>query len=137
MIIRVPWVAYLCVLALVSLPGCRGLMSSGQETSSPESAPAATQRGTPGAAAGLLAALEGTLGQIYVQVNPSVVNIRTVQRQTVVFPVVPEMPGYPFPQGPQEFIRQGSGSGFVWDTLGHIVTNNHVVEGADRITVTF
>jgi 2-alkenal reductase len=87
--------------------------------------------------AGLLAAVEGTLGQIYAQVNPSVVNIRTVQRQTVVFPVVPEMPGYPFPQGPQEFIRQGSGSGFVWDTLGHIVTNNHVVEGADRITVTF
>src|SRR4030095_11063018 len=31
----------------------------------------------------------------------------------------------------------GSGSGFIWDTLGHIVTNNHVVEGADRITVTF
>jgi len=89
------------------------------------------------AAAGLLAAVEGTLGQIYAQVNPSVVNIRTVQRQTVVFPVVPEVPGYPFPQGPQEFIRQGSGSGFVWDTLGYIVTNNHVVEGADRISVTF
>ena len=137
MIIRVPWVAYLCVLALVSLAGCRGLMSSGQETSSRDSAPTALQRGTSGAAAGPLAALEGRLGQIYVQVNPSVVNIRTVQRQTVVFPVVPEMPGYPFPQGPQEFIRQGSGSGFVWDTLGHIVTNNHVVEGADRITVTF
>jgi len=81
--------------------------------------------------------VEGTLGQIYTQVNPSVVNIRTVQRQTVVFPVVPEMPGYPFPQGPQEFIRQGSGSGFVWDTLGLIVTNNPAVEGADGITVTF
>ena len=29
------------------------------------------------------------------------------------------------------------GSGFVWDTQGHIVTNNHVVSGADTITVTF
>ncbi|MGE3537605.1 MAG: trypsin-like peptidase domain-containing protein [Candidatus Tectimicrobiota bacterium] len=87
--------------------------------------------------AGLLAAFEGTLGQIYTQVNPSVVNLRTLQRQTVVFPVVPEVPGYPFPQGPQEFVRQGSGSGFVWDMDGHIVTNNHVVEGADRISVTF
>src|SRR5262245_66226195 len=87
--------------------------------------------------AGHLPAVDGTLGQIYVQVNPSVVNIRTVQRQTVVFPVVPEMRGYPFPQGPQEFIRQGSGSGVVWDTLGHIVTNNRVVDGADRLTTPF
>jgi S1-C subfamily serine protease len=31
----------------------------------------------------------------------------------------------------------GSGSGFVWDTEGHIVTNNHVVESARRIEATF
>jgi S1-C subfamily serine protease len=31
----------------------------------------------------------------------------------------------------------GSGSGFVWDTEGHIVTNNHVVESASRIEVRF
>jgi len=31
----------------------------------------------------------------------------------------------------------GSGSGFLIDTEGHIVTNNHVVEGADTIWVTF
>ena len=30
---------------------------------------------------------------------------------------------------------QGSGSGFLIDSEGHIVTNNHVVEGATRITV--
>jgi serine protease Do len=29
------------------------------------------------------------------------------------------------------------GSGFVWDTAGHIVTNNHVVDGATQISVTF
>jgi len=33
--------------------------------------------------------------------------------------------------------ESGSGSGFVWDTEGHIVTNNHVVERARRIEVTF
>ena len=32
---------------------------------------------------------------------------------------------------------QGTGSGFVYDDKGHIVTNNHVVEGADKITVEF
>src|SRR5512134_3570474 len=91
MIRRVPWVACLFVLTLMALPGCRGRMASVQAATHPESA--ATQRGAPGmAVAGLLAAVEGTLGQIYTQVNPSVVNIRTVQRQTVVFPVVPEMP---------------------------------------------
>ncbi|HMB04448.1 MAG TPA: trypsin-like peptidase domain-containing protein, partial [Isosphaeraceae bacterium] len=32
---------------------------------------------------------------------------------------------------------QGIGSGFVYDDKGHILTNNHVVEGAGKITVTF
>jgi len=31
----------------------------------------------------------------------------------------------------------GQGSGFVFDKLGHIITNNHVVEDAEEITVTF
>ena len=31
----------------------------------------------------------------------------------------------------------GVGSGFVYDNHGHILTNNHVVENADKITVTF
>ncbi len=33
-------------------------------------------------------------------------------------------------------IPRGTGSGFVWDRKGHIVTNFHVIEGADRATVT-
>ena len=32
--------------------------------------------------------------------------------------------------------RQGTGSGFVWDDLGHIVTNYHVIQGADAAQVT-
>ena len=32
-------------------------------------------------------------------------------------------------------IRQGAGSGFLWDRQGHVVTNFHVVEGARRIQV--
>jgi S1-C subfamily serine protease len=33
-------------------------------------------------------------------------------------------------------IPQGSGSGFVWDSKGHIITNFHVIQDASRIQVT-
>jgi putative serine protease PepD len=39
----------------------------------------------------------------------------------------------PFPQGQQE--SQAQGSGFVYDTQGHIVTNEHVVDGASSVSV--
>ena len=39
---------------------------------------------------------------------------------------------------PQIFeVPQGSGSGFVWDADGHILSNYHVVHEADALTVTF
>ncbi|RKZ15572.1 2-alkenal reductase [bacterium] len=34
-------------------------------------------------------------------------------------------------------VQQGTGTGFVWDTNGHIVTNYHVVRGGERFIVTF
>jgi S1-C subfamily serine protease len=39
--------------------------------------------------------------------------------------------------GIEQEVAAGSGSGFVWDDQGHIVTNFHVVEGARSVTVTF
>lgn len=32
-------------------------------------------------------------------------------------------------------VQQSAGTGFVWDNLGHVVTNSHVVEGARRVFV--
>ena len=37
--------------------------------------------------------------------------------------------------GPRD--TPGMGSGFVYDNLGHIITNAHVVESASKATVTF
>ncbi|NIV32201.1 MAG: PDZ domain-containing protein [Anaerolineae bacterium] len=79
-------------------------------------------------------ALEATLGEIYEEVSPSVVNIQVVQDAGALSSAIPQVPGMPFdPSAPQ----QGTGSGFVWDREGHIVTNNHVVQGATEITVVF
>lgn len=91
-----------------------------------------------------LAAYQGTLEEIYQNVNPSVVNIRVVQKNELTGlnnGDMPELPFFNFPNLPQQpntpQYSQGLGSGFVWDTEGHIVTNNHVVEGADKVEVTF
>lgn len=84
-------------------------------------------------------ALEATLGEIYDEVSPSVVNIQVVQEAGALSSAHPQVPGMPFdPSVPQEPMpEQGIGSGFVWDREGHIITNNHVVEGAVEITVAF
>jgi serine protease Do len=95
----------------------------------------------------IVAAQEQVFTGIYERVVPSVVQIRVVQRvgRTSNVPRFPDIPGFPFEfdpaprdrQSPEDFFRRGGGSGFVWDDQGHIVTNHHVVAGADRITVTF
>lgn len=102
-----------------------------------------------GEAASLLAAYEGVLQNVYAQVNPSVVNIRVLVDQSNVsgfqmpglpfdFPGMPELPNAPEENNPDlPQYGEGLGSGFVWDSQGHIVTNNHVVENADKIEVTF
>lgn len=77
---------------------------------------------------------EGTiLEDLYERVNPSVVNI-AVRTMTLI----PDSPLKPRDsEAPDEYPRYGEGSGFVYDTQGHIVTNNHVVDGAQEVTVTF
>ena len=40
-------------------------------------------------------------------------------------------------QSPQDQLTAGAGTGFVIDKAGFILTNNHVVDGADKITVSF
>ncbi|WP_299030252.1 PDZ domain-containing protein [uncultured Thermanaerothrix sp.] len=82
----------------------------------------------------LLTTLEDTLAQVYAQVNPSVVNIQTTQRLAPSLNLPFNFPGQAPDQAP---VTRSLGSGFVWDTQGHVVTNNHVIDGADRITVTF
>src|ERR671930_834959 len=43
----------------------------------------------------------------------------------------------PFPFGGGSQRSQAQGSGFVYDTAGHIITNDHVVAGATKVSVMF
>ncbi len=142
------------LLLMVSLSSCAGItgqepavMTDGQNSTS------SVQDEQPVSPAPLtnttqtLITEEQTLIDLYERVNPSVVHIQVVinadgstagNDQSPTLPELPQIPGFPdlpdlqpFNQGPQ----QGLGSGFVYDKDGHIITNNHVIANADKITV--
>lgn len=61
--------------------------------------------------------------EVFRRVSPSVVYISSIALKRSFF----SFDVYQIPQG--------SGTGFVWDKKGHIVTNMHVIQNADRFTV--
>lgn len=93
---------------------------------------------------------QNTLVHLYETVNPAVVNI---QVKLSAEAAAAEMGGLQLPDGfklpdgtdpnnlpeghPLTTPQYAQGSGFVYDSLGHIITNNHVVGDAEKIVVIF
>jgi S1-C subfamily serine protease len=106
-------------LLLFAAAGCRAA-DAGDEVvrravATVEAGLAASQQADPADAAGQAAGLEGAITSVYESVNPSVVYIITRASGVLL----------------------SSGSGFVYDSAGHIVTNSHVVQNADSFEVVF
>lgn len=84
----------------------------------------------------VMEALQRGYTRINEAVSPSVVNILVVRQLRSGQGDIPEFQ-FPGPGQRPEFRQGGSGSGVVWDREGHIITNNHVIQGSAEITVTF
>ena len=97
------------------------------------------------------AAMEGSAPPSFADlaeaVGPSVVNVKITKIEKTGFPDQFPLDEGPFgemfkrffgdiPRQPHQFKSHGAGSGVIIDADGTILTNNHVVEGAQEITVT-
>ena len=65
---------------------------------------------------------EQAIVDLFKNTSPSVVYITTITRRRDIF-------------GRGVNVPQGSGTGFIWDAEGHVVTNFHVVQGASSARV--
>ena len=113
------WTITALLVLTITLVGCTSQQKS---TSHPavSNQSVTTTNLPPISVSAAVSGLETTIESIYARVNPSVVLIQVV------------LPGSLLNPG-----GEALGSGFVWDTKGDIVTNNHVISGASSITVTF
>jgi S1-C subfamily serine protease len=146
------------VISLVMIAGLAACNTAAQvnlpEVSATETSPASDSQAptstAPAAAQNALEApslegLQAAYESIYDAVLPSVVSIEVRSTVTQTTSALPEFPfdfNLPDSENPdnnnqQQYQSSAAGSGFVWDSEGHIVTNNHVVENADTIRVSF
>src|SRR3954471_19721332 len=126
--------ALLVAVALASGAGGAAVygLADGGGTTTVTTAPAATATARPAAAVKTTGGL--SVNQIYQQTKNGVVDIKVKTSSGASTPSFGG-PGSGGSGGSQE--SEAEGSGFVIDTDGHIATNQHVVDGATSIEVTF
>jgi S1-C subfamily serine protease len=113
----IPRALPILLLALTAVAGADAQPRAQASRSEPEEPRPIAPRGP------LAADEQQTIG-IFQRASPTVVYITTVQHVR-----------NPFSRNVMR-VPQGTGSGFVWDERGHIVTNFHVIQGAQEALVT-
>ena len=88
-----------------------------------------------------LEALSDSIADIAEKVGPAVVNIDTVRMVTTQFPsfedpIFKRFFGREFEEFRRTIPQKGTGSGFIINQEGYVLTNEHVVRKADKIKVT-
>jgi S1-C subfamily serine protease len=111
-------------LLLVLAAGCSGLQNpiTPLSTSNVSVVAAPSTTTQPSAPSAQTDAFAGAIRQVTEQVKPAVVQITNEQVQVDQF-------NQPFT------VPAGVGSGIIYDNQGHVLTNNHVVEGAQKLLV--
>ncbi|NOT09401.1 MAG: PDZ domain-containing protein [Gemmatimonadales bacterium] len=137
-LVGLAFVLGLLFAGLLDLPKNSLAQGAGTPLTSKPAALAGAQTTTPLLAARPLAELSDAFSAVAEHVRPSVVYIRSERRQQATRnQSVPRgfepFFGTPQQRGPQ--IQRGSGSGFIVSNDGYILTNNHVVDGADKVEV--
>lgn len=137
--------AYSSLLALGAGLGVGGVYAYNRDLSSLTNSVAvapATAREQPPATTGRVTAPTNFVAEVVREVGPAVVRInasRTVNNDDSQFsndPAFRRFFGSQIPEGAEKQIQRGTGSGFIINQDGRIITNAHVVDGADRVTVT-
>ena len=128
--------------ALVQLPLPQlAVQTSGTVSQTTVQTSASTLPAASTSAAASLDALQSSFESIYSKVSPSVVTIQVVESAAASSQSSNSggnaNPFGNLPNSGNSAASTALGSGFVWDTLGDIVTNNHVISGASAISVTF
>ena len=127
------WIAVLAVICVVAGIGIGAILAG---------RPAVAQDG-PQSTARAPEALSASFVEIASRVEPAVVNIDTMQVSTDLAENDNEdkadrtqsNPLYDMMRRQPPRPTRGVGSGFIIDPKGYIVTNNHVIDGATRITI--
>src|ERR1700682_888393 len=127
------WIAVMAVVCVLAGIGIGAILAA---------PPAVAQDGTQSAARAP-EALSASFVEIASRVEPAVVNIDTMQVSGDIAEADNEdkternqsNPFYDMLRRPQPRPTRGVGSGFIIDPKGYILTNNHVIDGATRITI--